>query len=163
MSTSFIEKLKKAHQVMSIQKKDLSLKDFFQGKETEVEIEVIAISSKYVKKYDKSQTNGSLGFHTTLYLKDGRVTGAFSNSLLELARFFYSSVGMNPNEEFNYLSFKTESQPDAFIKLLVTKISLDDNKTTYNFKIVDGLVGKVDMIGNTQVNTNLLLEEGNIN
>jgi hypothetical protein len=161
-SMSAIERLKKAHQVMSIQKKDLSLKDFFTGKTTEVEMEVIAISSKYVAKYDKSAENGSRGFHTTIYLKDGRITGAFSNSLLDLAQFFYKSVGMNPDSEFNYLSFKTEQQPDAFIKLLVSKIDLDQG-FTYNFRIQDGIIGQVERIGDPSQSNVLALTEGEFN
>jgi hypothetical protein len=154
MSLSTIEKLKKLHSVMAIQEKT-SLKDLFTGKEKKIVMEVVAISSKYVPKYDKTSENGSKGFITLFHMKDGTQVGAFSNAMRDFGTFFFKMFGMNPDEEFNYLNFNGK-QPNGFVKVEVSKVELKDNKTTYNFKILDGDVGEVERLTDAQTDRLLI-------
>lgn len=154
-----IEKLKKAHQLTSIQKKDFSFKDLFTGKKNTAVIEVSAISSKYVGKYDKSNEGGSMGFVTVIYLKDGRITSSFSNALLDFARFFYTASGLDISDTMNYLSFKTDSNPEGHLKIEVSKVDIDSSRSTYNFKIVDGQVQKIETLNKLGFGQDVLMLE----
>lgn len=135
--TNAIDKIKKLHSAMSIERKDVSLKDLVAqeaDKKTNIAVlEITGFASKYVPKYH-NETNP--GVHTMLYLKDGRKTGGFSTALLELAQFFYKGAGQDPFSQFNKVEF-TEGD---YIKVAVAVVKLDGGRTTYNFEILDGVV-----------------------
>lgn len=152
-----IDKIKKLHSAMSIERKDISLKDLV-SKEAEkdgtVTVEIIGFASKFVPKYHNENNQG---YHTMIYLKDGRKTGAFSNALYDFARFFYEGAGMDTTAEFNKLMLAE----NGFLKVKVSPVKLDGGKSTYNFEIVDGDVdtSKLERIGAIAGNTPLLLEQ----
>jgi hypothetical protein len=156
MANNAIDKIKKLHSAMSIERKDVSLKDLLAqeaDKKTNVlTIEVTGFASKYVSKYHNENNSG---MHTMVYLKDGRKTGAFSNALFELARFFYKGAGLDEFAQFN----KIELKDGGFIKLNVALVKLDGGRTTYNFEIVDGNIDAgVEKLG--QITNAPLLIEG---
>lgn len=132
-----IDKIKKLHSAMSIERKDISLKDLVSNeadkKTGTVVVDIVGFASKYVPKY---HNENNAGMHTMLYLADGRKTGGFSNALFELAQFFYKGAGQDPFAQFNKVEF---TQGD-FVKVGITHVKLDGGRTTYNFEIVDGMV-----------------------
>jgi hypothetical protein len=148
-----IDKLKKMHSAVSIESKDFSLKEIFAGKETEAVLIVTGLASKFVPKY---HSDSNYGYHTMIYLIDGKKTGAFSNALYEFAKFFYIGAQLDPNAEFNKIMFT-----DGFIQVRVSKVDLGKGKTTYNFEILDGEVDKIERIGlNNQGNNIFEITEG---
>jgi hypothetical protein len=149
-----IERIKKLHTAMSIERKDISLKDLVakEGKNGAVTIEIVGLASKYVPKYHNENNQG---MHTMIYLKDGRKTGAFSNALYDFARFFYEGAQMDTKAEFNKIMFTDK----GFLKVNVAVVELEKGKTTYNFEIMDGLVENVERFGNLPGNTPLLIEQ----
>lgn len=156
MSNNAIDKIKKLHSAMSIERKDIALKDLVANeadKKTGIAvIEITGIASKYVPKYHNENNQG---FHTMLYLKDGRKTGGFSNALLELAQFFYKGAGQDPHSTFNKVEFKEGD----FVKVGIAVVKLDGGRTTYNFEIIDGVVEHgIERLG--QVSDSPLLIEG---
>lgn len=149
---SKMDRIKKLHQAQAIERKDISLKDLVaqEGKDGALTIKIKGFASKWVEKYASEDNKG---YHTMVYLADGRKTGAFANSLYDLASFFYKGAGLNVGELFNKIDFK-----DGYIEVKVTTIELDKKKSTYNFEILDGEIGKCDLIGSTKDNDTLLLE-----
>lgn len=151
-----IENIKKLHSAMSIERKDISLKELVAAeadkKSKVLVMNVAGFASKYVPKYHNENNQG---FHTMIYLTDGRKTGAFSNALYELAQFFYKGAGLSEHEKFNKIMFNE----GGFIQIAVTVVELDSKKTTYNFEILDGNVDKgVETMG--QISGGTLLLEG---
>lgn len=151
-----IDKIKKLHSAMSIERKDINLRDLVlteKDKKTNIlTIDVVGFASKFVAKYCNENNQG---YHTMVYLKDGRKTGAFSNALYDFAKFFYEGAGMDTTKDFNKLML----QEGGFLKIAVCVVELDAKKTTYNFEIVDGDVSKFERIGTIAGETPLLLEQ----
>lgn len=140
MSTNLIEKIKKMHSAISIEKKDYSFKDMF--KETDVVVlDIKGLATKFVPKYAKEE---NAGFHTTVYLTNGEKTGCFSGALLEFANFFYSNADMDTKADFNKITF------DGHLQVKVTKIKLDGGRFTYNFDIMGGEVSHIERIGKVE-------------
>lgn len=142
------------HAARSVEQKDLSLKDFFTGKEKEAVLEITGLASKYVPKY---HNENNPGYHTMIYLKDGRKTGAFSNALFEFAKFFYELAGLDVDSTFNKLEF-----PNGVLKVKVIKVDLDKGKTTYNFEIIEegSELNGVARMGKIEGIKPMLLESG---
>lgn len=134
-ANSMLAKLQKLYSMNGVESKDLSLKKLFDEEATKgkLEIEVIGIGSKYVAKYDKPDT-GCLGFHTMLYMRDGRKTGGFSNALHRFASFFFENLGLDPDASNNHIDLSG----DDFIRVKITKVDLPDAKTTYDIEIIGG-------------------------
>lgn len=149
-----IENLKRMYSAQAIEAKDISLQDLVnkEGKDGSIVIRINGIASKFVKKY---ASENNYGYHTMLYMIDGRKTGAFSNALYDFARFLYAGAKLNTDAEFN----KIEFPEDGFLEIKVTVIKLDSKKSTYNFEIVDGLVDKVARIGGVDEKQMFLLED----
>lgn len=148
---SIVEQLKKAHSARSIEQKDLSLKDFFSKDVQTVTLQITGFASKLVEKY-KSDTNA--GYHTMIYLKDGKKTGGFSGALYDIAKFFYEAAGLDLNSTFNKIELT------GYIDVKVSIIDLGKGHTTYNFEILDGVVtgySRMGKLGNAQP---LLTEAG---
>lgn len=145
MENNRIEMLKKMHSARAIKRKDFSFKHIFEGSVKEIKpdenrsiiLEIIGFESKFVPKYEKDTNSG---FHTTIFLKNGKTTGAFSNALNEFANFFYEGAGLDINDTFKKIDFLGAADKAGFIKVQVTKIDLDSNKTTYEFVLLDGEV-----------------------
>lgn len=149
-----IDKIKKLHSAMSIERKDITLQDLVSqegNKEGIAIVEITGLASKYVPKYHNENNQG---FHTMVYLKDGRKTGGFSNALYDLARFFYDGAGMDATSTFN----KVEFSSGGFIKVAISKVKLDGGKSTYNFEILDGEVNGVERMGQVTGQAPLLIE-----
>lgn len=151
-TNSLIDRIKKMHSAVSIEKKDYSFKDLFKDNES-VTLEIQGLATKFVPKYAKEE---NAGYHTTVYLKNGEKTGCFSGALLEFANFFYSNANMDTKADFNKITF------DGSIIVKVTKIKLDGGRSTYNFEIVDGVVNGIERMGKLEGQAGLLLGEGNI-
>jgi hypothetical protein len=166
-----VEMLKKQHDARRIVNKDFSIKNLFEISSKEINkktkpyqqedgtaiIPVIGIASKYVPKYD----NGSNpGYHTTLYLKDGIITGAFSTAAHDLANFFFAAAGLDTEAEFNQLMFASGN----VVNVRVSKIEFSgtnekgetEARKTYNFEILDGEITGAERLG--FAGTNLLIE-----
>lgn len=127
-----LEKLKKLHDMQSIKKKDISLRDLIakEGKAGSVVLDVIGFESKFVPKYE--QPGKCLGYHTTIFLSDGRTTGCFSNALYELAGFFYKLMpGYTEGLDFYPCHF---TGGDVIV-IEAETVALADNKSTYNFEV----------------------------
>jgi hypothetical protein len=147
-----VENLKKMHDAQRIENKDFSLKHLFvlsnatinkltkpyQQEDGSAILPVVGLASKYVRKYDNENNPG---YHTTVYLKDGKKTGAFSTALYEFAQYFYEQAGMGGDSTFKKLEF------NGCMNVKVTKVDLDGGHTTYNFEIVEGDVTGATLIG----------------
>jgi len=157
---SKIDQLKKMYSAMAIEKKDISLQDLVnqKGKDGVIEVEIVGLASKLVPKYQNATNDG---YHTMVYLKDGKKTGGFSNALHQFANFFYEGAGLDTEAAFNRVNFNEKS----FIKARISIVKFTDvmdgktvNKTTYNFELLDGDVEKVERIAQFSGNTPLLIE-----
>jgi hypothetical protein len=129
MTNDLIDRIKAMHKAETIENKDYSLKQLFKNDNDVVQIEVVGLSSKRVPKYISEENDG---YHTTLYLKNGEITGCFSGALHEFANFFYRHIGLDTTSDFNKVTF------DGFITVKITKIDLKKGRTTYNFEVIDG-------------------------
>jgi len=147
-----VEMLKKMHNAQMIERKDISLQDLVnqEGKAGELTTEVVGFASKLVPKY---KNDDNQGYHTTVYLKDGRITGAFSNALHEFANFFYEKAGLDIDQTFNKVTF-----PNGSLKLKISVVKLDAKKSTYNFEIVDGEITGIERNNGLGQVSNLLPE-----
>lgn len=159
-----IDQLKKLHQAQAITKKDFSIKALFennkaakpyQNDDGTATLEIVGFSSKLVPRYI-SETNA--GYHTTVFLKDGKKTGAFSGALLELASFFYQAAQLDVSAPFNQIMFNESD----FVKVKVSKVDLSEGHMTYNFELVDGQLDKgVEILGALSGQSVPLLFAGN--
>jgi hypothetical protein len=152
-TNSVVDKLKKMHSARAIEQKDFSLKDLFPAGTESVDLEVIGLASKFVPKYCNEN---NAGYHTMIYLKDGKKTGAFSNALFEFARFFYEGVGLDLDSTFN----KVEFANGGFLKVRVSEVPLDKKKSTYNFEIVEGEINGFSRMGKLESQNPLLIAAG---
>jgi len=143
---SAAEKLRKMYEAQSIEAKDFSLKDLFslsasvkpyQNEDGTATLHVKGIASKFVPKYCNENNRG---YHTTLYLTDGKKTGAFSNALLQFAEFFFGAAGVELNE-YARVTF------DGEVEILISKVDLAGSKTTYNIEYVGGEFTGLERLG----------------
>lgn len=149
--SKLLDQIKRAHSARSIEAKDFSLSELFTGDVDAVTLKVTGFASKLVDKY---VSENNKGYHTMIYLLDGKKTGAFSNALHEFAAFFYENVGLDVNDTFNKVMF-----PNGHLEVLVSVVQLDKKKSTYNFEILDGEIKGFTKQGRVEINQSLLIED----
>jgi hypothetical protein len=135
-NNSVFDKIKKIHDARRVEQKDFSLKDLFKLEKSDVvKIRVIGFSSKFVPKYAKETC---FGYHTMVYLADGRKTGGFSNALYRFADFYYQLTGAKPDGDFVKLMFPE----GCYLDVEISQVEFDNSqKNTYEFNLIDGNLG----------------------
>lgn len=137
---SSIANLKKAFQTRAITQDTFSLQDYvakFLNKETDnARMEVVGLEVKYIAQFDrnnpaaKPETQGN-GYRTRFFLKDGTTVGTFSQGAYNFFRFFAEIMGYEHEGTFLHIDIKGQLQVD------ISKLKLDNNKSTYNFDLVE--------------------------
>lgn len=145
-NSSMVQNLKKLHDMTSVEKKDISLKDLVAAAGKQCIISVTGFASKLVPKYT---SNENRGYHTMVYTvnADGEEikTGAFSNALYDFAGFFYKCAGLDTTADFNKIIF------DKPVDVEISVVKLDGGKTTYNFDIVGGEMQQFEKFSTQQL------------
>lgn len=147
---NLVDKIKKVHGAMNVEKKDKSLKEIVQDKKP-VTVTVTAISSKFVPKYFNEQT-GQKGMYTILYTEEHGKIGAFSNAMYEFGAFFFDAL------ETREVSGYKKVEMDGNLKVSISKVDLDGGKSTYNFEILEGTAKGFRDGLSTNDSYNLMLE-----
>lgn len=159
-----VAKLMNLYATRAVEQKDFTLKEAFQigckaaapyvQEDGSLLLPVIGFASKFVAKYAK---DGCAGYHTMIYLADGKKMGAFSNALLRHAEFFYLGTGTTLSD---YARIDFDAPID--IRVTLETFDTDDHKggtveaTSYGFDIVGGEATSVRTLGSVEQYTNLI-------
>lgn len=136
---SAIKNLIKAHKAQAITRDTHSLQEYlvkFQDKNKIAGMSIVGLETKYIPQFDKNSPLAkpdaqSNGFRTRFILENGETVGTFSFAAYQFFVFFSKLMGYSGDEQFLHIDI------NGNIKVELSKVELDGNKSTYNFELLE--------------------------